>query len=140
MHGQTTISDSIVLLRWSGPPIRPQECVCLCILFFVFVHLFGVFRWASYQVHFVCVHLFGVFGWASYQVYMPLCIFLRICVFLSGTAQMVSPTEHSINLSDTRSVQLDSNTKPLQMISAFLCFVEYSMLREIPFIRQCVLF
>ena len=36
MHGQTTISDSIVLLRWTRPPIRPQECACLCILFFVF--------------------------------------------------------------------------------------------------------
>ena len=90
MHGQTTISDSIVLLRWTRPPIRPQECVCLCILFFVFVHLLGVF------------------GWASYQVYMPLCIFLCICVFLSGTSQMVSPTEYSINLSDARSEQLDS--------------------------------
>ena len=90
MHGQTTISDSIVLLRWTRPPIRPQECVCLCILFFVFVHLLGVF------------------GWASYQVYMPLCIFLCICVFLSGTSQMVSPTEYSINLSDARSEQPDS--------------------------------
>ena len=69
-----------------------------------------------------------------------LCIFLCICVLLPGYAQMVSPTEHSINLLDARSVQLDSGTKPLQMISEFPCFVEYSMLRDIPFIRQCVLF
>ena len=56
MHGQTTISDSIVLLRWARPPIRPQDCVCLCILFFVFVYFSCVF--ASYQVY-VCVFFFA---------------------------------------------------------------------------------
>ena len=71
MQGQTTISDSIVLLRWTRPPIRPQECVCLCIHFFVFVHLYAL--WC------VCVGVLpSVYVFVYFHLYS--CIFVWECL------------------------------------------------------------